>query len=86
MNEQANGAPNKTLNWPTVILILVSGGTNWFATHQNSGSIDYGREQVIRQVNDLHSVLDDFEKRQGQALENQKAIIDRLDKLKGTPQ
>lgn len=75
MNEQVTNSSNsnglaglKNLNWPTVILILVTGGGNWFATQNNRGQIDYGREQVIRQVNDLHRALDDFEQRQKREL------------------
>ena len=86
----------KNLNWPTVALIALTGGGNWFATLQNRGQIDYGREQVIRQVNDLHNSVEDFEKRQKSVLENQNAmmrndtdvlnqihgIVIRLDRLK----
>jgi|SRR5262245_42272442 len=84
----------KNLNWPTVVLILFTGGGNWFATLQNRGEIDYSRERVFRQVQDLHNSVNEFEARQKQALEgiqntlknqiqvlsNQKEILEELRK------
>ena len=59
----------KNLNWPTVILIIFTGGGNWLATLQNRSEIDYSRERVFRQVGELHSSLAEFENRQKQVLE-----------------
>jgi hypothetical protein len=85
MNEQkSNGSLTKALenlNWPTVVLIAITGGTNFLATKDNGGQIQYQREVVVRQVADLHNALDDFEKRQKQILDNQKVIVDKLDQI-----
>jgi hypothetical protein len=79
MNEQkSNGSLTKVLenlNWPTVVLIAITGGTNFLATKDNGGQIQYQREVVVRQVADLHNALDDFEKRQKLLLDNQNTTI-----------
>jgi hypothetical protein len=78
----------KNLNWPTVILILVTGGGNWFATQNNGAQLQYQREQVFRQVHELHDSLKDFEDRQRQtlvgieqSLKNQTLMIDGQNKV-----
>jgi TolA-binding protein len=67
----------KDLNWPTVILIMLSGGTNFFATQKNSTDREYQVQQALSQIRDLHNALDDFEKRQKQGLEQQTQILER---------
>jgi hypothetical protein len=90
MNEQkSNGSVAKileNLNWPTVVLIAITGGTNFLATKDNGGQIQYQREVVVRQVADLHNALDDFEKRQKLILDNQNKLMEKLDQIsqKGT--
>ena len=96
MNEQQQSAPIngeklanlvKNLNWPTVALIALTGGGNWLATLQNRSEIDYSRDRVFRQVQDLHDALGEFEKRQKTlleaietALKNQTRILDNQNK------
>jgi|SRR5215467_2901548 len=63
------------LNWPTVALIALTGGGNWLQSLQNRNDLDYTREKVFRQVQDLHDGLSDFEKRQRHMLENQNAMM-----------
>ena len=77
----------KNLNWPTVVLIALTGGGNWFATLENRGQIDYTRERVFRQVQDLHDSISEFEKRQKEmlsgiesSLKNQTQILDNQNK------
>src|ERR1700757_2741703 len=65
----ANGIDLKNLNWPTVILILVTGGGNLWATHENSTQRQYQVDQALQQIRDLHNALDDFETRQKKLLE-----------------
>jgi hypothetical protein len=85
----------ENMNWPTVALIALTGGGNLLSSWQNRSQIDTGREQVIRQVSDLHNSLDDFERRQKQMLDgihdslnNQSAMLnnqrDILTQLKKT--
>lgn len=66
------------LNLPTLALILITGGGNWFATKSTS---DEQRTIVVRQVRDLHEALDDFEKRQKQILDNQAEILRRMQEI-----
>ena len=65
---RGNGIDLKTLNWPTVILILVTGGGNWLTTVGNRNQIDYTRDRVFKQVQDLHDAIEEFEKRQKEIL------------------
>ena len=73
-NGAANGNGEKLakllqgMNWPTVALVALTGGGNLMATFQNRSQIDYGRERVMRQVNDLHEALDATERRQKEAI------------------
>lgn len=77
VQQQQTGATNgdklgkilQNMNWPTVALIALTGGGNWFATLENRNQIDYSRDRVFRQVQDLHDSLEEFEKRQKQMLE-----------------
>lgn len=85
-NPATNGAAVsemvKQMNWPTVILVLLTGGGNFFATKQFSGEREYQIQQAVRQIGDLHQAVDDFEKRQKdtvakvtQALDNQAQVL-----------
>jgi methyl-accepting chemotaxis protein len=52
------------LNLPTLGLILLMGGGNWFTTKATS---DEQREEIhkaVRQINDLHEAISEFEVRQ----------------------
>jgi uncharacterized protein YllA (UPF0747 family) len=49
----------KNLNWPTVILILITGGGNFLATQNNSGQRQYQIDRAIEQIRELHDALDD---------------------------
>ena len=98
MNEENQSAANgmKQLNWPTVILILVSGGGNWLATQHGNTTISFEQQESIRNIRELHAELDDFKKWQKQAGDNQQQmmqndanllgevlqIVSRLDRLK----
>jgi len=44
----------KNLNWPTVILILITGGGNFLATQNNSSQRQYQLDRAIDQIQDLH--------------------------------
>jgi hypothetical protein len=66
----------KDLNWPTLILIMFSGGANLLTTQKNSADRDYQIQQAVSQIRDLHGALDDFEKRQKQGLDNQTRILE----------
>lgn len=85
MNEEANPQPqNNTtalakllnqLNLPTLALILLTGGGNWFATQSTSTEQKEETQRAIAQINDLHDALRAFEARQKESLENQAQII-----------
>jgi hypothetical protein len=66
----------KDLNWPTVILILFTGGANLFSTQRNSADREYQVQQAVNQIRDLHNALENFEKRQKQSLDNSTAILE----------
>jgi len=70
-----NGSEKAALSWPTVALILASGGVNLLGTH--TGNVQLGEEQRqgLRQLRELHSELDDFKRWQKMAGENQEQIL-----------
>jgi hypothetical protein len=71
----------KDLNWPTVVLIAISGGTNFFATQQNSAERQYQEDVAIRKVSELHDALEETDKRQRTALDNQRQLLEHDSKL-----
>lgn len=80
MNEAANGKNSKVsalkdLSWPTVALILATGGGNFLATQKNSTDRDLQIQQAVSHIRELHSMIDDFEKRQKQSLDNQTELL-----------
>jgi hypothetical protein len=89
--QKSNGASLKDLkdlNWPTLILILVTGGGNFFATAQNSKQVSEDTYRALGQIRDLHDALDEFETRQkkilegiGQSLNNQTTILANQNKV-----
>jgi hypothetical protein len=50
----------KNLNWPTVVLILISGGSNLFQTQQGNTEI----QQAVREIHLVYNKIDEFEDRQ----------------------
>jgi hypothetical protein len=66
----------KDLNWPTLVLILFTGGTNFLATQKGSTEREYQVDQAVKQIRELHEALDDFQKRQKQGLENTTQILE----------
>jgi hypothetical protein len=60
----------KNMNWPTLILIIVTGGGNWFSNQQNTSQLRTDQYHAYQQVQELHNNLDDFEKRQKTLLQN----------------
>jgi hypothetical protein len=66
----------KDLNWPTLILVLFTGGTNFLATQKGTTEREYQIDQSIRQVRELHEALDETEKRQRAALNNQTTLLE----------
>jgi hypothetical protein len=66
----------KGLDLPTALLIVASGGMNFFATRDNGAQLQYQREQVFRQVGDLHASLASFESRQTAMVQAQNKIME----------
>jgi hypothetical protein len=57
MNSNANGNANRSLNWPTVVLVLLSGGANIFVVERGNIGIASNREEIdrsLRQIRELH--------------------------------
>ena len=63
------------LNLPTLALILISGGGNWFATERTSSEQKEELAKAFNEINELHGALNAFESRQKESLENQAALI-----------
>jgi hypothetical protein len=62
------------LNWPTVALILATGGVNLFSTNQNSQQRGYQLDRAIQEIHELHSHIN-------QTLEQQKRRDARVDEI-----
>ena len=87
-NSNGQGA----LNWPTLILVLLTGGSNIVATAQKASQLSYEQHEAIQKIRELHQNLDGFEDRQKaeldaintglrnqqQMLENQKRALEQL--------
>jgi len=57
MNSDANGNGNRSLNWPSVVLVLLSGGANIFVAERGNIGIASNREEIdrsLRQIRELH--------------------------------
>lgn len=72
------------LNWPTVALILISGGGNLLLTQEKTSNNHAEIDRAIRQIREMHDNLGEFEKTQqqeldgiSQALKNQNKIMDK---------
>jgi chromosome segregation ATPase len=64
------------LNIPTLAVILLTGGGNLLATHKLSDEQKLEIKAALRQVHDLHEALDETEKRQRTALDNQRQLLE----------
>jgi len=71
------------LNWPTVALIIASGGVNLLGTHTGNVEITAEQREGLRQMRDLHSELDDFKRWQRMAGDNQRQMMENDSKLLG---
>jgi hypothetical protein len=74
--KQTNG-----LNWPTVVLIIASGGGNWLATQHSGAALGAEQQQAIRQIRELHGAVDDFEGRQKQELDRMNELLRNQDTM-----
>ena len=63
------------LNLPTLALILLTGGGNWFATKETGNEQREELGRAIRQIEDLHAALAQTEARQKEALENLASLM-----------
>ena len=70
LEKQTNG-----LNWPTVVLIIASGGGNWLATQYSGATLGAETQQAVRQIRELHGAVDDFEGRQKQELDRMNELL-----------
>ena len=77
MSEANNsrGQQFKDLNWPTVILLLLSGGANFLVTDHGNRELSYEQQEALGKIRELHAAIDDFEQRQKHTLENQTAMM-----------
>jgi hypothetical protein len=78
-----NSGKLKNLDWPTLVLILVTGGGNFIANQNSKSQLSYEQQEALGKIRELHQSMDDFEARQkqtldgiGQALKNQAQMLD----------
>lgn len=65
----------------TLILVIVSGGTNWFATENSSSTNRYEIERARDQVNQMYNHFDDIERQQQETAKNVTKILENTNKL-----
>jgi hypothetical protein len=82
MDENGDKKKSNGLNWPTVALIIASGGANLIGTQQKGNQLSYEQQEALQKIRELHKGLDAFEDRQRQeidgihnVLENQTRIL-----------
>lgn len=80
MSEKAdsNGsslAALKNLNWPTVMLIIASGGGNLLFSQHTKQTLTYEQEEALSKIRDLHKAMDNFEDGMKASLNNQAQIL-----------
>jgi vacuolar-type H+-ATPase subunit I/STV1 len=66
----------KQLDLPTLLAVVLMGGGNWFTTQKNSTDREQQIDQSIKQIHELHDALEETEKRQRKALDNQTEILE----------
>ena len=81
MTENGSGSSNtgnskKPLDWPTLVLILVTGGGNFLAGQQGKNALSYEQQEAIAKIRDLHAELETSQNRQLKVLENQQRILE----------
>ena len=95
MQRKGNG-----LSWPTVALIIATGGANLLGTHQGNLALSSEQQEAIHKIRELHSEIDDFKRWQTEATNNQReimktdsrileeirGIVTRLDRMKSVDQ
>ena len=65
----------KQMNWPTVILIIVTGGGNFLATQNNSSQRQYQVDRAIDQIREMHQALDETDRRQRDYLAKVESLL-----------
>lgn len=66
---------SKQLNWPTVILIIVTGGGNFLAGQQGKSQLSYEQQEAMAKIRQIHESLDNFESGMKASLNNQAKIL-----------
>ena len=73
-----NNVAKQQLNWPTLILILVSGGANFFQTGNDGRLTREEAERVAREIHEMHATDREFGERQMKILEANNAMVKEL--------
>lgn len=86
--EGANNGGNgrKPLDWPTMVLILITGGGNFLANQQSKSQLSYEQQEALVRIRELHAGMEDFETRQKLELEQLKQIINGQQRILETDQ
>jgi hypothetical protein len=71
--------PDKVIKYGTLILILISGGGNFFATKRVEHTNTHEWNQAIKEIHELHSALSGALERQKQILESNQKTLGNMD-------
>ena len=73
------------LNWPTVALIILTGGTNWFTARQGASQLSQQltqeQQEALHKIRDVHDSLEVFEAGMRSSLTNQAQILDNQSQM-----
>ena len=67
-------------NTAVAVLIIASGGINLWCTNSSTKENRYEIDRAREQINQIHSMIDDFERRQNEELAALKRIEEKLGK------
>jgi hypothetical protein len=73
--KQNNGSKLAKLDWPTLVLIALTGGGNFLANQQGKSQLSYEQQEAIAKIREIHTELDKFERGMETSLNNQSQLL-----------
>jgi hypothetical protein len=75
-NGGIGNAKKMPLDWPTLVLILVTGGGNFLANQQGRNQLSYEQQEAIAKIREIHGDLEHFETGMKTSLTNQNKMME----------
>jgi hypothetical protein len=71
----------RKLDWPTLVLIAVTGGGNFLANQQSKSQLSYEQQEALVRIRELHAGMEDFENRQKLELEQLRQVMENQQRM-----